>query len=109
MRIRSHIYSFAILLSSLAALPAGAAIRWETVKTEITDAKSVVKDTDFEIKTSSSSIIIITNHSIRIQVFTILGRLVNTETLQPGYSRLTLPAHGVYIVKIGSTTCKVAV
>lgn len=109
MRTRIFISSLALLIASIAAPAAGAAIRWETIKTEVSEAKSVVKDTDFEIKTASSSIIINTNHSVKIQVFTILGRLVSSETVQPGISRLTLPAHGVYIVKIGTLTCKIAV
>ena len=54
-------------------------------------------------------IIITTNHPVQVKVFTILGRLVSSETAPAGKSQLALPAHGVYIVKVGDLTCKVAV
>lgn len=82
---------------------------WEAVRYERTDAKQVVKEADIEIKSATGTIIVSTNHTIQIKVFTILGRLVNNETLPVGTSQFQLPAHGVYIVKIGDLTCKVAV
>lgn len=82
---------------------------WETVKNERTDAKTVLKETEVEIKSASGVLIVSLNHSSQIKVFTILGRLVNSETLPAGTSQLQLPAHGIYIVKVGDITCKVAV
>lgn len=82
---------------------------WEPAKSEYTTAKPVVKETEFEIKVVPGVIMVNTNHPIQIKIFTILGRLVNSETLPAGTSRFTLPAHGVYIVKIGDFTCKIAV
>ncbi len=83
---------------------------WETApRHEVRDAKSVIKDNELEIMTLPSCIIVNTGHKINIQVFTILGRLVSAETLQPGLSRLTVGAHGIYIIKAGELTCKVAI
>lgn len=82
---------------------------WETVKSELPESKPVVKDTEFEVRTLPGSVVVISSHQVQIKIFTILGRLVNSETLPPGTSRLLLPAHGVYIVKIGDVTCKIAV
>ncbi len=83
---------------------------WEPVKTEqAATAKSVMRDTDLEVKAAPGVILVSNNHPVQIKVFTILGRLVSSETLQPGTSRLQLPAHGVYIIKVGGLTCKVAV
>lgn len=99
-----------LLTSMLAAVPAQAAPKgWEVVKTERADAKAVVRETDIEIKAASGLIVVNTNHQVQIKIFTILGRLVNSDTLPPGRSQLQLPAHGVYIVKVGDLTCKVAV
>lgn len=89
--------------------PAATSNKWEPLKTERTDAKTVVKETELEIKTASSTIIVTSNHSVQIKIFTILGRLVSSETLPAGTSQLSLPAHGVYLVKIGNLTCKVAI
>ena len=107
-----HILAFvaagAIILgfcSEAGAAPKG----WEPAKAEYATAKQVVKESDFEIKVLPSIIMVSTAQPIQIKIFTILGRLVNSETLPVGTSRFTLPAHGVYIVKIGDFTCKVAV
>lgn len=94
----------------LAFAPVSAAARsWEPVKSERPDARSVVKEAELEVKAASSTIIVTTNHQVQIKIFTILGRLVNSETIPPGTSQLSLPAHGVYLVKVGSLTCKVAI
>ncbi len=91
--------------SQAAAAPKG----WEPAKSEYATAKQVVKEMEFEIKVIPGVIMVNTGHPIQIKIFTILGRLVNSETLPAGTSRFTLPAHGVYIVKIGDFTCKIAV
>ncbi|MDE5645726.1 MAG: T9SS type A sorting domain-containing protein [Muribaculaceae bacterium] len=109
-RLKTYLAITVLAASAAAALPVHAAPKgWEPVKTEKSDAKQVAKDTDLEIKTSSGIIIVNANHPVQIKVFTILGRLVNSETLSAGKSQLQLPAHGVYIVKVGDLTCKVAV
>lgn len=88
----------------------GAPKGWEPVRSEhVSTAKSVMKDVEFEVKTTSGAIVVQNNQPVQIKIFTILGRLISSETLQPGSARFTLPAHGVYIVKIGDLTCKVAV
>lgn len=81
---------------------------WEPVKTEPTNLKSIAKDTDVEIKASPGTIIIISAKGDRVKVFTILGQLVSDETIPAGMSRFQINAHGVYIIKVGDLTCKVA-
>lgn len=111
MRKTALKYFIALLLTVLSfgnALEV-TAMKWEPVKNERTDTKSVIKETELEIKTASSTIIVNSNHSVRIQIFTILGRLVSSETVPAGTSQLILPAHGVYLVKVGTLTVKVAV
>lgn len=81
---------------------------WETVKTERPDAKPVARDSEIEIKTARGVIIVSSNHSVQVKVFTILGQLISSDTVGAGTSQLLLGAHGVYIVKAGDITCKVA-
>lgn len=108
-RMKRYLRSLLLLLA-LAATPTDLYAKgWESVKSEYADAKTVIKDTELEIKADSGVIIVNTNHPVQIKIFTILGRLVNSETLPAGRARLQLPAHGIYIVKIGDITCKVAV
>lgn len=101
---------FGIMLLSAVATVEGAARGWEPVRQEYASGtKPVMRDGDIEVRTAPGVLIVSTPHQVSIKVFTILGRLVNADTLGPGTSRLVLPANGVYIVKIGEVTCKVAV
>lgn len=82
---------------------------WEPVRVERSDTKVVVHDEEVEIKTAPGLIQITANHPVQIKIFTILGRLVSSETIPQGSMQFLVPAHGVYIVKVGEITCKVAV
>ena len=82
---------------------------WEQIKTERSDTKAVVRAAEVEIRSARGLITVNASHPVQIKVFTILGRLVNAETVPAGRSQLLLPVHGVYIVKVGDVTCKVAV
>lgn len=109
-RVRTYACCVALALMALAApIQTYAASKWEVVKSERADAKAVVREAEIEIKSANGVIIVNTNHSVQIKIFTILGRLVSNETIPAGKMQLQLPAHGVYIVKVGDLTCKVAV
>lgn len=82
---------------------------WEPLKAERTDAKPVVKETEVEILSLRGAIIVTVARQSDIKVYSIIGRQVSADTLPPGTHQLQLPAHGVYIVKVGELTCKVAV
>lgn len=81
---------------------------WEALKSERVDAKSVAKDSDIEIKTARGAIVVVTNRPVQVKVFTILGQQISSEMVTSGVSQLQLGVHGVYIVKAGDLTCKVA-
>ncbi len=102
-----------VLISGLAlALSASslhARTSWESVRTErVTEAKSVLRTTELEVKASRGQIFVTTTRPVQVKVFSILGQLVSQENIPAGTSRLALGAHGIYIVKIGDLTCKVA-
>lgn len=61
-----------------------------------------------EIFSNNEAIVIRTQHRIQVRVFTILGQLVSSATLIPGTSELKINSRGIYIVKIGNLTQKVA-
>lgn len=102
----SAVIALAVMVggASLYGAPRG----WETVKTERSDAKPVAKDNDTEIKAARGIIIITSGHPVQVKVFTILGQLLSSETLPAGTSQLQIAAHGIYLVKAGDITCKVA-
>lgn len=87
-----------------------AARSWETLKgSDRMQQSRIVKHTaDVEVRAAHGAIIISTAKPVQVRVFSILGQLVSQETLPAGVSVLELNMHGVFIVKIGDTTCKVA-
>lgn len=111
MKVRKLIYAFAIAAAFVVATPdlfAAPQKNWEPLKSERVDAKQIIKEQEIEIRTAKGLIIASTTRPTQIKVFTILGQLVSNETLPAGTSQLSIPGHGIYIVKIGSLTCKVA-
>ncbi len=81
---------------------------WEPVRTDVSGLNSVAHDNDVEIRVSPGHVVVVTSQPVQIKVFTILGQVVSNESLPAGTSRLPL-SHGVYIVKVGDLTCKIAV
>ncbi|MDE6095919.1 MAG: T9SS type A sorting domain-containing protein [Muribaculaceae bacterium] len=105
-----------LTFATIAAMSLGAGFRtsaaikgWEYGKMDLRETRQVLKNSDIEIRTAPALIIVTTAQPVRIKVFTILGRLVSDETLKPGTSRLNMESSGVYIVKVGELTCKVAI
>ncbi|MDE6697291.1 MAG: T9SS type A sorting domain-containing protein [Muribaculaceae bacterium] len=100
----------AILMASVAVMMplSSFAKGWEPVRTDVSGLNSVARDNDVEIRVSPGHVVVVASQSVQIKVFTILGQVVSNETLPAGTSRLPL-SHGVYIVKVGDLTCKIAV
>lgn len=110
MNILKRILPLVCSVLLFSATPAFSAPRsWEAQKTERNDAALVARWNEVEIKTVRGAIIVHNTSKVQIKIFTILGQLVSSETLSPGVWQLTMPAHGVYIVKTPDATCKVAV
>lgn len=106
---RLRTISIASALLFLLATPQLAAKGWERMKAYSIEAKSVAKEESIEILATRNDIIVSTSQPVEIKIFTILGRLVTADSLEPGVSRYHISAHGVYIVKAGELTCKVAI
>lgn len=88
-----------------------AKVQWQSTSNEV-QGKSLTdpKSTDgVEIFQRSGTIIIRTQRTVQVKVFTILGQLVSQATLQPGTSVLRLNTRGIYMVKVGNITQKVAI
>ena len=62
-----------------------------------------------EIYGSKGVITIVTPKRITVRVYTILGQMVSQATLQAGTSELRLGSRGIYLLKIGNITQKVAI
>ena len=90
------------------SLPA-ASKGWETVKNEVAETRHIVSDNEIEIKTGRGVIYISSSKSFNVKIFTILGSRIADDTLSAGAYQFAVPTHGVYIIKAGELTCKVAV
>jgi hypothetical protein len=90
-----------------------AQLQWRETNREIT-ARSLTDPrlTDgIEIYGSNGVITIRTQRRIpppQVRVFTILGQLVSQATLNPGTSELRINSRGIYLLRIGNLTQKVA-
>ncbi len=62
-----------------------------------------------ELTSTSSSIVIKTNHRIQVQVFTILGQLISRAYLNSGTSEFRVGSRGIYIVRVGNEAQRIAV
>ncbi len=62
-----------------------------------------------EIYGSNGTITIVTPKRINVKVYTILGQMVTQATLQSGTFELRLGTRGIYLVRIGNLTQKVAI
>lgn len=100
----------ALVVAMVSTTVAAANVQWRETTTEV-QGKSLTdpKSTDgVEIFQRSGTIIVRTQRTIQVRVFTILGQLVSQATLPPGTSELRLNTRGIYLVKIGNITQKVA-
>lgn len=61
-----------------------------------------------EIYGNNGAITIKSNHKTTVRVFTILGQLVSTTSIQPGTTRIKVASRGIYIVKVDNITQKIA-
>ena len=68
----------------------------------------MTRTSEVEVRTLSGTILIYANRPVQVRVFSILGQLVSSDTVPAGVSQLTLGTHGMFIVKVGDLTCKVA-
>lgn len=82
---------------------------WQaTTHDRLSDGRVVVRTAEAEVRSMPGIILVNVPRPAQIKVFSILGRLVSQETVPAGISQLSLGTHGLYIVKIGDLTCKVA-
>lgn len=82
--------------------------KWEQIRAERSDTHIVASDADTQIHAAKGVVVIVASRPVQVKIYTILGQLVSRETLPQGISQITIQPHGVYIIKTGDLTCKVA-
>lgn len=89
-----------------AARPEWHDVNYEVALPSIVDPR--ISD-GIEIFCKENTVIIRTPRRIPVKVFTILGQLVSQDVLNAGTSELRIASRGIYIIKIGSLTQKIAI
>lgn len=104
--------SIALLLASIGfASQAVAQMQWREATNEIqasASAESRINNEGIEIFSKDGYIVVKLPKKEQVKVFTILGQLVSQAELNAGTSMLKLNSRGIYIVKVGNVTQKVA-
>ena len=83
--------------------------QWHETKMVAGSLKAVTSQTDIEVFSSSSLIMVRVNKEVDIRIFTILGKLISSQHLSPGVYEYHMEPHGIYIVKTEDTSCKLAI
>ncbi|MDD2961252.1 MAG: T9SS type A sorting domain-containing protein [Muribaculaceae bacterium] len=111
MRItKTLILCIVFVMSLLLSVDIEAQLMWRETNREVNvPSLSDPNQTEgIEIYATQNTIIIRTPKKIQVRVFTILGQLVSQATLNVGTSELKISSRGIYIIKIGNITQKVA-
>lgn len=82
---------------------------WEATKSEKVQGNHVFMDSELEVKTGRGVIYVASSKNINIKIFSILGSRIADDNLSAGSYQFQVPTHGVYIIKAGDLTFKVAV
>lgn len=97
----------AVAVTSLASEP----IKWQET-TKVLRQNTMVSERTLpdgiEIYAADGTIYVRIQGKETVKVFTILGQLVNRSTLAQGTWELKINSRGIYIIKIGNHTQKVA-
>ena len=82
---------------------------WIEAKTINGNFKAVTSQPDIEIFTSSNVIMLKVNESVEVRLYTILGKLISAQQLEPGIFQYYMDSHGIYVIKTEKTSCKIAI
>lgn len=82
---------------------------WEPLRSERAQTTHIASTQEIEITAVRGIIFVKTTKNVNIKIFTILGSRIADDNLAAGSYQFAVPTHGVYIIKAGDLTCKVAV
>ena len=76
--------------------------------TAVQNTEARIATEGIEIYRKDGHIVVHLPHKAQVKLFTILGQLVSQAELNAGTSMLKMNSRGIYIVKVGNITQKVA-
>ena len=97
------------ILSAPAMFSQSTVKSWHEAKSINGNFKAVTSLPDIEVFSAPNVIMIKVNQATEVRVFTILGKLISSQHLEPGIFEYPVETHGIYIVKTDVSSCKLAV
>ncbi|MCH5238761.1 MAG: hypothetical protein J1F38_00915 [Muribaculaceae bacterium] len=82
---------------------------WQEAKNITANFKAVSSLPDIEVFSAPNIIMLKVNKQTEVRIFTILGKLISSQLLEPGVFEYQLDAHGIYLIKTEHSSCKIAV
>ena len=82
---------------------------WQTAKSISGNFKAVTSQPDIEVFSAPNTIMIKVNQGTEVRLFTILGKLIHAQKLEPGLFEYHVESHGIYIIKTEDSSCKIAI
>lgn len=83
--------------------------QWQEAKNISGNFKAVSSHPDIEVFSAPNMIMLKVSREVKVNVFSILGKLLSSQTLTPGIYQFEIESHGVYIIKTDETSCKIAI
>lgn len=99
----------ACLLLTVVSAMAEAAPSWEKIASGSSEIIENVNSERIDVRVADCNIILSISSASQVKVFTILGQLVAQQKLEPGVWSMSIPARGIYILKVGSVTRRVTI
>ena len=82
---------------------------WHEAKSIKGNFKAVSAYPEIEVFSAPNVIMIKVNQSTNVRLFTILGKLISSQHLEPGIFEYHFDTHGIYIVQTEKNSCKIAI
>ncbi|MCH5240816.1 MAG: hypothetical protein J1F67_00110 [Muribaculaceae bacterium] len=98
-----------LLLTSPLAIAQDHQNLWIEAKSISGNFKAVTTQPDIEIFSAPNVIMLKVNENVEVRLFTILGKLISAQQLEPGIFQFNMDTHGIYIIKTDKTSCKIAI
>ena len=97
-----------LLIIFSAATLSAQEIKWQESDFIANWLNPVADNDDIEIYTKPGVIIVKVKKETFISLYTILGKPLGTQNLEPGIYEMPLNSHGVFIVKTEGSSCKIS-
>ena len=82
---------------------------WVAAKTLNANLKAVSSLPEIEVFSAPNVIMLKVNSPSEVRIFTILGKLISSQHLEPGIFEYHMESHGIYLIKTDMSSCKIAI